>query len=67
MRSNEELEACIEANLFDLVIGVYDPRKELESEDSFNINIWEKSHYILPNAGTKQDLFTKLMKVYRTL
>ena len=56
MRSNLEVEACLYKGLFDIVLGVFDPRKPLESEDSFSINIWEKSHFIIPNAGSLADL-----------
>ena len=52
MRSNKELESCLEDGIFDLVIGVFDPFKPLEPRDSFDIDIWSKSHIIIPNAVT---------------
>ena len=60
MRSNSECEACLKQGIFDLVIGVFDPRKPLEPETSFNINLWEKSNIIIPNAGTIADLEKKV-------
>lgn len=60
MRSNEEYEECIMQGLFDLVLGVYDPRKPLEDESSFNIDIWTASDIIIPNAGNIMDLSARL-------
>lgn len=56
MRSDKELDACLQDGIFDLVIGVYDPRKQDESIDSFDINILRKSHIIIPNSGDLIDL-----------
>jgi hypothetical protein len=60
MRSNVECEECLRQGVFDLVIGVYDPRKPLEPETSFDINLWEKSDIIIPNAGTLEDLSRRI-------
>jgi len=46
MRSNEEIEKCIKDNIFDYIIGVFDPKKPLEPKDSFNIDLFEKSDII---------------------
>jgi hypothetical protein len=56
MRSNVEIEECIHQGVFDLIIGVYDPRKPLEPKDSFDIDIFKESNIIIPNAGTLEDL-----------
>jgi len=56
MRSADEIDACIEAGLFGMVIGVYDPRKPQESPDSFNIDIWKHSDIVIPNSGTLYEL-----------
>ena len=56
MRSNEELEVCLSEGIFDLVIGVFDPRKPLESLESNNIDFWGKADIVIPNAGTLEDL-----------
>lgn len=63
MRSDEEVQECVRQGLFDLIIGVYDPRKPLEPADSFNIDIWKMSDIIIPNAGTLEDLYGKAQKL----
>lgn len=50
MRNDEELAASLHEKLFDLVIGVFDPRKPLEPPSSFKINLWAASDVILPNS-----------------
>lgn len=64
MRSNEEVECCLDDGLFDLVVGVFDPRKPLEHSDSFNIDIWEKSDLIIPNAGTLEEFGYKVDDIF---
>lgn len=59
MRSNEELEESLEQGVFDYVIGVYNPRLPLESTDSFNIDLWKQSDFVIPNAGKSIDLLRK--------
>jgi hypothetical protein len=63
MRSNKEVEACLREGLFDLVIGVYDPRKPEEDPSSFDINLWQKSDIVISNSGTLQDLEDKVKKL----
>lgn len=65
MRSDKELKACEEQKVFDLVLGVFDPRKPLEKEDSFNIDFWNAAHVVIPNAGSIEDLFRHMMKAMR--
>lgn len=60
MRSNEELIQCLEDKVFDMVIGVYDPRKPVESMESNNIDFWGKSDIIIPNSGTLYDLEVRI-------
>jgi len=64
MRSNEECEICVQNKVFDVVIGVFDPRKDLESSDSFNIDIWSKSDFIIINNGTLEDLERKVKFIF---
>jgi len=64
MRSNEELDECIKQDLFDIIIGVYNPRVPLESTNSFNIDIWGKSDIVIPNAGTILDLTVKVKNLF---
>jgi len=47
MRDREEIEECMRQNVFDLVIGVFDPEKPLEESSSFNINLFKASDIIL--------------------
>jgi len=56
MRSSIEIEACIENDLFDLIVGVYDPRKPHEPEDSFNIDLFAEADIIIPNGSSLEDL-----------
>lgn len=60
MRSNEELQECLKQGLFAFIIGVYNPREPEESKDSFNIDIWKNSDFVVPNAGTIKDLENKV-------
>ena len=50
MRDEAEIEACMNQGVFDLIIGVYDPRKPLEPKNSFNIDLWKACDLIIPNA-----------------
>lgn len=59
MRSNEEIKECLAQGVFNLVIGVYNPRVPLESPDSFNIDLWGQSDFVIPNAGKPVDLIGK--------
>lgn len=51
MRSNDEYKACLDAGLFDLIIAVLDPRKPLEPNTSFNIDVWEACDFVIMNNG----------------
>ena len=62
MRSKREIDACMEKGIFDLVLGVYDPRKELEDASSFDIDIWRDAHIIVSNSSTISDLTNKIFK-----
>lgn len=64
MRDDAELNECRNQNLFDYVLGVYDPRKPKESEESFTITDWElECDKIIINDGTKEDLRAKVFKL----
>lgn len=47
MRSNLEIQECKQHKTFNLVIGVFDPSKPLEPNDSFDIDIWKESDFIM--------------------
>lgn len=63
MRSSAEIKECLAQDLFDFVIGVYDPRKPLEPKDSFNIDLWTDADFIIPNGGTLDDLRYKVVSL----
>lgn len=47
MRSNAEIQECKRIGLFNLVIGVFDPSKPLEPKESFDIDIFRESDFII--------------------
>lgn len=63
MRSDVEAQECIDQGVFDLIIGVYNPRKPLEPKASFNIDLFEKSDIIIPNTGRLEDLKGKVSRL----
>jgi len=67
MRSSAEIRECIRQNLFDYVVAVYDPRKELEPKDSFDIDIWTDADVVIPNGGDLWDLRVKVYKIIKGL
>ena len=56
MRSQAELDACIEQGVFDAIIGVMDPRKPLEDIGSMSINVEKYSDIMIYNDSTVEDL-----------
>ena len=67
MRSQYEINKCIDDKVFDMIIGVYDENKSLEPKDSFDIDLWKSSDIIIPNSGTLEDLSTKVKKICNSL
>lgn len=63
MRSENEINKCLEENLFDFVIGVYDYRKPWEDKESFDINPFYICDFIIPNGGTLLELDNKVTKI----
>lgn len=60
MRDTDEINECRKQGVFDMVIGVFDPRKDLEPSASFNINLWEVSDIIISNAIGLTELRNKI-------
>lgn len=58
MRSIKEFNAS--RLLFDLVLGVFDPRKPLESKDSFKIDLFNASDILLINNSSISELERKI-------
>lgn len=63
MRSHKEINECKRQNLFSLIIGVYDPRKPEEDKSSFDIDLWEESDLVIPNAEGLKELEKKVLKL----
>ncbi|MEA3295870.1 MAG: hypothetical protein U9Q27_01875 [Patescibacteria group bacterium] len=66
MRSQQEIDKCIVDKVFDIIIGVFDPSKPLESKDSFDIDLWKSSDIIIPNDSSTsnlKDLKRKVKKI----
>lgn len=47
MRADDEFQECVKQDIFDMVIGVFDPDKPLESKASFNIDMFRVCDYII--------------------
>lgn len=63
MRSKEELMACKEAGLFDLIIWI-DASERLPVEDSGSNTISESdADLIIQNNGTKEEFYKKIVKI----
>ena len=60
MRSEKEIVECKKQNVFDLIIGIYNYRKDMESKDSMSLDMFEHSDIIITNNGTIQDLKDKV-------
>lgn len=67
MRSDEEVQECKKHGIFDIIIGVFNPNKELESRNSFNINIWETADFVIPNALGIKELESRVLKFRQIL
>ena len=64
MREQHQINKCIEEKLFDYIIGIYNPQKPLESEESFNIDIFRECDIIFSNTSTKEALKIKVKKIF---
>lgn len=63
MRKSEEIRACRKEGIIDYVIGVYNPRVPLESRESFDIDLWQESDFIIPNAGEIVNMACSLLRL----
>lgn len=63
MRSDRELQECNKQGLFDLIIGVYNPRVPEENKESFNIDFWSSCDIIIPNNTSIDDLRNRVRKI----
>jgi len=67
MRSDEELKECNKQGIFKYVIGVFDSRKPLEAEESFDIDFWSSCDFVIPNNGTLKELNDKVFKICKLI
>ena len=65
MRDPEELHACLEAGIFDFVVGVYDPRKPLETHSKV-VNVHEDSDYLIYNDKGLEELEIAVIDFLKT-
>ena len=65
MRSDDEIQACVEQGVFDVVVGVYNPRKPHEGTGSFNIDLFMMSDYVILNNRTKESLYNQVSELGR--
>lgn len=56
MRSDREFKECQKQGVFDLVIGVYNPRVPLEDKSSFDIDFWSACDIVIPNNSSIEEL-----------
>ena len=63
LRSSIEVEKCIEDNVFDFIIGVYDYRKPHESTDSNDADVMKYSDVVITNNSNLSDLMKKVRNV----
>lgn len=67
MRDKDEINKCKEDGVFDFVLGVFDPRKPLEPSNSFNIDVFSDSDFVIINneglieLKNKVELFCKIL------
>lgn len=64
MRSQTELDACLEKRVFDCIIGVLDPRKPEEDSGSMSINIIEHSDILIMNDQGLPELREKVKEAF---
>lgn len=67
MRDGSEIDTCLNEGVFDLVIGVWDPRKKQEPQQSFNVNIFEVSDFVIFNNKGLEELEEKIQKIFKNL
>lgn len=67
MRSSTEFNECVKQSVFDVVLGVIDPRKPLEDPKSMDIDVEKYSDIIITNDGTLEDLRSKVIESYNEI
>lgn len=67
MKDRREVFSCLNEGLFDLVIGVWDLRKPKRLQQSFNIDIFEVSDFIIFNNKGFEELEEEIQKIFKNL
>lgn len=67
MRSSIELDECVKQGVFDVILGVIDPRKPHEDPGSMSIDVEKYSDVIIINDGTLEDLKSKVIETYNKI
>ena len=65
MRDESELIPCLEANLFDIVIGIINTTLPIEPISSMNIDVKKYSNILILNDSDLIELRRKVKKAYR--
>jgi hypothetical protein len=63
----KNVKECIYDGVFDIVIGVFDPRKPLEDKSSFDIDLFMQSHYLILNNGTLDELKSRVIQLEKRI
>jgi hypothetical protein len=64
MRREEELIASIDEGLFDVIIGIFDPYKALESKESNTADVFQYSDFIIWNNAGLYNLEQKVKTIF---
>lgn len=66
MRDPQELHACLEENVFDLTLGVLDPRKPLETHSKV-VDVHSDSDYLIYNDKGLEELEIAVIEFLKTI
>jgi len=66
MRDPEELYACVEEGVFDVTLGIYDPRKPLETHSKV-VSVFQDSDYVIINDSSLEVLELDVIEFLRTI
>lgn len=66
MRDPDELHACLEENVFDLTLGIFDPRKPLETHSKVTSAL-DDSDYVIYNDRNLEHLENEVIKFLQSI
>jgi dephospho-CoA kinase len=67
MREHTEISESRRKNLFNIIIGVYNPDMPLEGSDSFNIDLFKECDFIIYNNSTLLSLENKIIRIFNNI